>query len=76
LVQRAQRGRSAPIRSGRLCDADRIRASRIHHAVEDGDANGSLGLLARQLSGLEVVAEDALVACHRGFRLGPYKLNK
>jgi hypothetical protein len=71
LVQRAQRGRSGPIRSGRLCDADGIRASCIHHAVEDGDADGSLGLLARQLSGMEVVAEDALVSRNRGFRLGP-----
>jgi len=31
-----------------------------------------LGLLARQLSGMQVVAEDTLVACHRGFRLGPF----
>src|SRR5687768_12641768 len=60
LVQRAQRRRSGPIRSGRLCDADGLRASRIDHAVEDGDADGSLGLLTGQLAGMEVVAEDAL----------------
>jgi hypothetical protein len=71
LVQRAQRGRSGPIRSGRLCDADGLRASGLDHAVEDGDADGSLGLLTGQLAGLEVVAEDALVSRHRGFRLGP-----
>lgn len=71
LVQRDRPGRSRPIRSGQLCDADGLRASRIHHAVEDGDADGSLGLLAGQLSGMQVVTEDTLVACHRGFRLGP-----
>ena len=47
LVQRAQCGRRGPIRSDRLRDADGIRASGIDHAVEDGDADGSLGLLAR-----------------------------
>jgi sulfatase modifying factor 1 len=47
LVQRAQCRRSGPIRSDRLRDADGIRASGIDHAVEDGDADGSLGLLAR-----------------------------
>src|SRR3954469_8390484 len=71
LVQRDQRGRSGPIRSGRLCDADGIRASGIDHAVEDSDADGCFGLLAGQLSGMQVVTEDALVACHGGFRLGP-----
>jgi hypothetical protein len=71
LVQRDQRGRSGPIRSGRLRDTGGVRASGIDHAVEDGDANGGLDLLAGQLSGIQAVAEDALVARHGGFRLGP-----
>ena len=43
----------------------------IDHAVEDGNAEGGLGLLAGQLAGMQVVTEDALVACHRGFRYRP-----
>ena len=60
LVQRAQRRCSGPIRSGRLCDADGFRASRINHAVEDSDADGCFGLLAGQLSGMQVVARIRL----------------
>jgi hypothetical protein len=71
LVQRDRSGRSGPIRSDPLRDADGVRASGIDHAVEDSDADGCFGLLAGQLSGMQVVTEDALVACHRGFRLGP-----
>jgi hypothetical protein len=48
-----------------------VRASGIDHAVEDSNADGSLGLLTKQLSGMQVVTEDTLVACHGGFRLGP-----
>ena len=45
--------------------------SGIDHAVEDSNDEGSLGLLAVQLAGIQVVAEDTLVPCHRGFRLRP-----
>ena len=40
-------------------------------AVQDSDTDGGFGLLTGQLAGLEVVVEDALVACHRGFRVIP-----
>ena len=71
LVQQSQCGRRGPIRSGQLGNADEVRASGLDHSVEDSNADGSLGLLAGQLSGMQVVTEDALVACHGGFRLGP-----
>ena len=64
LVQRDRSGRSEPIRFDRLRDADGVGASGIDHAVEDSDADGCFDLLARQLSGMQVVTEDALVACH------------
>jgi hypothetical protein len=32
-----------------------------------GDTDGSLGVLTGQRAGMQVVAEDALAACHRGF---------
>jgi hypothetical protein len=54
LVQRAQCGRRGPVRSGQLGDADGVGASGIDHSVEDGNAYGSLGLLAGQLSGMQV----------------------
>jgi hypothetical protein len=71
LVQQSQCGRRGPIRSGQLGKADEVRASGLDHSVEDRNADGSLGLLAGQLSGMQVVIEDALVACHSGFRPGP-----
>jgi hypothetical protein len=45
--------------------------SGIDHAVQDSDIDGGLGPLTGQLAGMQVVAEDVLVLCHRGFRLGP-----
>lgn len=69
LVQRSQCGRRGSIRSGQLGDADGVRASGLNHSVEDSNADGSLGLLAGQLSGMQVVIEDALVTCRSGFRL-------
>jgi len=50
-----------PTRPPELRDADGIWASGIDHAVEDSDTDGSLGLLAGQLSGMPVVTEDTLV---------------
>jgi hypothetical protein len=70
LVQQLQCGRRGPIRSGQLGNADEVRASGLDHSVEDSNADGSLGLLAGQLSGMQMVIEDALVACRSGFRLG------
>src|SRR5688572_19676317 len=70
LVQGYRFGRSGPIRPDRLRNADGVRASGINHAVEDSDADASLGLLTGQLARMEVVAEDALVSRHRGFRHG------
>jgi hypothetical protein len=32
-----------------------------------GDTDGGLGVLTGQCAGMQVVAEDALAACHRGF---------
>ena len=32
-----------------------------------GDTDGGLGALTGQCAGMQVVAEDALAACHRGF---------
>ena len=74
LVQQSQCGRRKLIRSGQLGNADEVRASGLDHSVEDRNADGSLGLLAGQLSGMQVVTEDTLVACHRGFRLGPFAI--
>jgi hypothetical protein len=54
LVQRDRAGRRRRIHSGRLCDADGGRASGIDHAVEDSDADDSLGLLTGQLSSMQV----------------------
>jgi hypothetical protein len=68
-VQGYRCGRSGPIRPDRLRNGDGVRASGINHAVEDSDADGSLGLLIGQLARMEVVAEDALVSRHRGDRL-------
>jgi hypothetical protein len=63
-----QRGMRPPLPLPSPC---KTLASGIDHAVEDGDADGCLGLLAGQFGGRQGVAEDALVACHRGFRLPP-----
>ena len=42
------------------------------HEIPDSlPRNGRFGLLAEQLPSMEVVAEDALISRHRGFRLGP-----
>ena len=41
------------------------------HPIQDGDPDGSFGLLTGQCAGMKLVAEDALKACHRGFRLRP-----
>jgi hypothetical protein len=46
-----------------------FRTSDLNHAVENSDADGSLDLLAGQLAGVQVVAENALVPCHRAFPL-------
>jgi hypothetical protein len=54
LVQQDRPGRRGRIHSGRLCDADEGRASGIDHAVEDSDADDSLGLLTGQLSSMQV----------------------
>ena len=62
-MQRDRSGRSEPIRSDRLRDADGVRASGIDHAVEDSDADGGFGLRAGQLPDIQMVAEHALVTC-------------
>jgi hypothetical protein len=53
---------------------DAVPASGIDHAVQDSDTDGGLGLLTGKLAGMEMVAEDALISRHRGFRLGPFAI--
>ena len=71
LIQQCPRGHIDAGNVGRSSTADGIRACLIAHPVQDGDAGRCFGLLARQRAGKKLVAKDALVSRHRGFRLRP-----
>src|ERR1035437_4683941 len=47
--------------------ADRVRASRVQHAVENSHADSRFGLLAGEASRSQARTDDGFVSTHRGF---------